>query len=114
MSTPSLPYIPFFGGDFLRVTAGWTLEERGALMMLTIAQWEHGHLPDDPARLARIAQTDSETFERVWPTVSTQFVQIGLGLVNEPLAKQRQKSVDRVTRQREGGTVGARRRWGTG
>ncbi len=44
------PYVPFYLGDFLRSTAGWTLLERGAYWMLLATQWEIGPLPEDPTR----------------------------------------------------------------
>ena len=111
MSTTSLPFMPFFGGDFLRVTSGWSLEERGALLMLEIAQWENGYLPTDPIRLARIAQIDSETFSRVWPIVSAQFVQMGPGLINEALAELREKSQSRAEVRSRKARHAATERW---
>ena len=41
-----MPYVPWYHGDFLRSTAGWTLLERATYWMLLCAEWESGPLPN--------------------------------------------------------------------
>jgi uncharacterized protein YdaU (DUF1376 family) len=107
-----LPYLPWFHGDFLRSTAGWSLLERAVYWMLLCAQWETGPLPDDLNRLAAVAGTDSATLAAVWPVVSKKFVRTRGGLANKRLAEHRRKVLDFRRRQSEGGKKGMRSRYG--
>ena len=49
------PWMQLYTGEFLNKTAHLSAEETGAYIRLLIACWEHVHLPDDDARLARVA-----------------------------------------------------------
>jgi uncharacterized protein YdaU (DUF1376 family) len=40
----SLPYVPWYHGDFLRSTPDWSLQERAVYWMLLCAQSETGPL----------------------------------------------------------------------
>lgn len=109
---PTTPYLPWFHGDFLRSTAGWTLSERGAYFMLLASSWEIGPLPDDISRLANIAGTDSVTMTSLWVVVGKKFKAISAGLINERLEAHRQNLLDYRARQSTGGRKGALKRWG--
>jgi uncharacterized protein YdaU (DUF1376 family) len=59
------PWLPWFHGDFIRATQGWTVFERGVYFLLLGASWEVGPLPEDPrARDGRIARHRLELYAR--------------------------------------------------
>lgn len=109
---PSLPYMPLYFGDFLRSTAGWTLAERGAYLLLLATQWESGSLPLDMERLARIIGIDASTMASIWPVVSKKFVTVPAGLLNERLEAHRKQYLEYREKQSEGGKKGMRNRYG--
>lgn len=108
----NLPYVPWFHGDFLRATAGWTLLERAAYWMLLCAQWEMGALPNDPARLASIVGMEQSEFATLWPLLSPKFKTTKLGLVNARMKKHRVGVVRYRAKLSAAGRKGMRNRWG--
>jgi len=108
----SLPYVPWFHGDFLRSTASWTLLERAAYWMLLCAQWESGPLPDDLTRLANIAGLDAAMMRTVWRVVGKKFAKTRAGLVNKRMAAHRSKVLRYRAAQSERGKKGMAARWG--
>lgn len=109
----SLPYTPWYHGDFLRSTVGWTLLEQAVYWKLLCAQWDSGPLPTDMTRLAAIAGTDTATVTTVWPVVSKKFKRTAAGLVNKRMADHRRDYLAFRQRQRDGGRKGAAARWKT-
>jgi uncharacterized protein YdaU (DUF1376 family) len=105
-------YTPWFHGDFLRSTAGWTLTERAVYWMLLCAQWESGPLPNDMTRLAAIAGTDVATIKNVWPVVGKKFATNKAGMTNKRMADHHRNYVDFKRRQSEGGKKGMANRYG--
>jgi uncharacterized protein YdaU (DUF1376 family) len=102
MSTQfSGPWLPWFHGDFLRATQGWTLLERGAYFMLLGASWEMGALPNDPRRLASIIGAQLEEFGELWKLVGTKFEITEQGLVNHRLELHRTKQAARSEKARQ-------------
>ena len=109
---PSLPYVPWYHGDFLRSTVGWTLLEQAVYWKLLCAQWDIGPLPDDLTRLAAIVGIDMAGFSGVWGLVGKKFKSTPTGLVNERCEWHRNKYVDFRARQSEGGRKAMAKRWG--
>jgi uncharacterized protein YdaU (DUF1376 family) len=105
------PYTPWYHGDFLRSTAGWTLLERAVYWMLLCAQWETGQLPNDLARLASIAGMSQTEMSPVWSVVSIKFKQTKNGLRNARMDAHRRNYHAYRLRQVEGGRKGAATRW---
>jgi len=108
------PYTPWYHGDFLRSTAGWTLTERGAYMMLLLTQWELGPLPNDLARLAAIVGLEQSEMATVWPLLSVKFKQTKKGLLNSRMEAHRRNYLDYRKHQAESGRKGADARWKRG
>jgi uncharacterized protein YdaU (DUF1376 family) len=106
------PYVPWYHGDFLRSTAGWTLMERAAYWMLLCAQWESGPLPDDMARLATIAGIDTATMTTLWAVVGKKFAKTRSGLANKSMETRRNDYLRYRAEQRERGQRGSAVRWG--
>jgi uncharacterized protein YdaU (DUF1376 family) len=105
------PYVPWYHGDFLRSTAGWTLLERAVYWMLLCAQWEAGPLPSDMARLGTIAGIDAAMMNTVWPVVGKKFKNTAAGLVNRRMQEHGRSYQEFRRRQIEGGRKGAKARW---
>jgi len=105
-----MPYVPWYHGDFLRSTAGWTLLERATYWMLLCAEWESGPLPNEPYRLAGIAGLHADEFLVLWQHIGHKFVKLADGrLANERIEMHRKKYRDFRRRQVEGGRKGGRR-----
>lgn len=109
-----LPFVPWYHGDFLRSTAGWTLNERAIYWMLLCAQWETGALPDDFTRLAAITGVDVPTMTTAWGTVvGKRFAKTRAGYINKRMVDHRKKYLDYKQRQSDGGKKGMASRYGS-
>jgi uncharacterized protein YdaU (DUF1376 family) len=95
------PWLPWFHGDFLRATQGWTLLERGAYFMLLGASWEMGALPTDHLRLAGIIGAQLDEFEELWKVVGPKFEVTDQGLLNQRLELHRSKQATRREKARQ-------------
>jgi uncharacterized protein YdaU (DUF1376 family) len=70
----ALPYMPLFVADYLADTAHLTALQHGAYMMLIMNYWQRGGpLPDDDARLARIARVGPREWTRMRGVISEFF-----------------------------------------
>jgi len=105
------PYVPWYHGDFLRSTAGWSLIEQAIYWKLLCTQWEIGALPVDHVRLAAISGIKPAAFARAWSVVGKKFQITAAGLVNERMEAHRTKYLDFRARQSEGGKKAMRKRW---
>lgn len=105
-------WLPWYNGDFLRSTAGWSLLERAVYWQLLCCQWEIGHIPDDLARLAGIAGIDIGEMRIIWQLVGKRFVKTKAGLINRRMAEHRSNYLTFRKRQSEGGKQGMAKRWG--
>jgi uncharacterized protein YdaU (DUF1376 family) len=96
------PWLPWFHGDFLRATQGWTVTERGVYFLLLGASWEMGPLPDDRRRLAGIVGAQLDEFDEAWKTVRPKFVRTKDGLlINRRLELHRDKQALRSEKARQ-------------
>jgi uncharacterized protein YdaU (DUF1376 family) len=102
------PWLPWFHGDFIRATQGWTVIERGVYFLLLGASWEMGPLPDDRRRLAGIVGAQLDEFDDAWKTVRPKFEFTEQGLVNRRLEIHREKQAIRSAKARQS----VMNRWG--
>ena len=73
----ALPYMPLYVADYLADAAHLTTLEHGAYLLLIMNYWQRGEpLPNDDARLARIARLNPKEWARVRDTLS-EFFEIG-------------------------------------
>lgn len=112
-----LPYVPWFHGDFLRSTVGWTLMEQAVYWKLLCAQWEIGPLPVATNRLASIAGLDVDEFLQVWQEVQKKFNRLDAGTINERLVNERMEAhresyLKYRAGQSDRGKKGMAARWG--
>ncbi len=102
------PAYQHYAADFLTDTASWTNEEVGAYQRLLDYAWINRGIPQDPARIAIIVSVSADYFqEKLWPTLSTKWIQNGHGnLVNPRQEKERKKQQEYRDRQRDAGLRG--------
>jgi uncharacterized protein YdaU (DUF1376 family) len=105
----ALPYMPFYWGDYWRDTAHLSDAEHVSYLRLISHYWQHGSLPTDDARLARIAGRDMVEWIQMRSVISS-FFQI------DWRHKRVDRDLDRQTLAHEarvkGGKITAAKRWG--
>lgn len=75
----ALPYMPLFVADYLADTAHLSTTQHGAYLLLIMNYWQRGGpLPDDDARLAKIARVGPREWARMRDTLS-EFFAVGDG-----------------------------------
>jgi uncharacterized protein YdaU (DUF1376 family) len=111
---PAPNFVAWWASDFTGATTGWTAEEVGAYVRLLNAQIEHGGIPSDVRRLARIAGMDSAAFEGVWSALLAEKfppLEDGSGrLANPKMAHERQRATGLSEVSRLNGRKGGRPR----
>jgi uncharacterized protein YdaU (DUF1376 family) len=105
----SLPYMPFYWGDYWRDTAHLSDAEHVSYLRLISHYWQHGALPTDDERLARIAGRNTVEWMLMRPVISS-FFQIDWRhkRVDRDLDRQHLAHEARV----KGGKITAAKRWG--
>jgi uncharacterized protein YdaU (DUF1376 family) len=66
-------FMPLYIGDYLADTAHLTATEHGAYLLLIMHYWRAGSLPDDDAKLARIARCAPQEWAAIRDTVAEFF-----------------------------------------
>ena len=98
----SLPFMPMYWGDYWRDTGHLSDEEHVAYLKLISHYWQHESLPDDDARLARIAGRGQQEWQAMRETLKAFFVDGWKhNRIEKELVKQkavRQVSVERATK----------------
>jgi uncharacterized protein YdaU (DUF1376 family) len=69
----SLPYMPMYWGDYWRDTGHLSDSEHVAYLRLISHYWQHGSLPNDDTRLARIAGRSAAEWSAMRDTLSEFF-----------------------------------------
>ncbi len=71
----SLPYFKFYPADFMGSGKVQIMHpaEKGIYISLLCYEWQEGPLPDDSARLGRIAGASSREMKEAWPSVRACF-----------------------------------------
>ena len=71
----SLPYMPMYWGDYWRDTAHLSDAEHVSYLRLISHYWQHGGLPTEDARLARIAGRSLDDWMGMKPMLQAFFKQ---------------------------------------
>lgn len=104
-----LPFIQQSCGDVLSETAHLSTEEFGAYQLLSFAFWQHGALPDDDGRLARLARATPERWAAIRPVLLDLF---GIDWTPERLSRRRDDVEAAHLKKSAAGKATARKRWG--
>jgi len=107
------PAFQFYPGDWLgsqRVSL-LTLEEEGAYLRLLASCWQHGSIPSDPEKIARlIGKGASTTLATTLATMFQPHPCESASLVHDRLERERDKQDAWAEKSREGGRKSAEKR----
>lgn len=68
------PFMQLYVGDYLADTLDLTTEQHGAYLLLLMTMWRHdAKLPNDAAKLARIARVSPRRWHLVWAEIQHFF-----------------------------------------
>jgi uncharacterized protein YdaU (DUF1376 family) len=99
-------WMPFYIADHLRKTMHLSAAENGAYLHLIMHYWQHGGLPDDDVRLARIARMTTRQWKAARPVLQAFFHD---GWRHDRVDEELAKATDRtMKRKAAGGTGGTR------
>jgi uncharacterized protein YdaU (DUF1376 family) len=105
-------WFPFNVGDYVRDTMHLTTEQHGAYLLLMLAYWPRGPLPDDDAALASIAKVPLPNWRKMRPTIQA-FFQVAEGCWNQKrIDKERMRAFAITEVRKQSGAEGAAKRYG--
>jgi len=105
----SLPFMPMYWGDYWRDTNHLSDAEHVSYLKLISHYWTHGLLPNDDARLARIAGRSIEEWTAMKPMLQAFFKQGWThSRIDRELVRQRSISESNSQKARKAASV----RWG--
>ncbi|MBS4009330.1 MAG: DUF1376 domain-containing protein [Roseovarius sp.] len=97
----------FYVGDHLADTLDLTAEEHGAYMFLLCALWRHkARLPNDMAKLARIARVSPKRWGRIWAAIEEYFFVDGDKIGQKRMDKEFKKAVSISQKRKDAGSLG--------
>jgi uncharacterized protein YdaU (DUF1376 family) len=104
---PRAPFMQLFPADFLSGTLHLTTEQVGAYTLIFLAMWTAGgSLPNDPAKLARIARLSPQRWARVGADVLQFFQHDGDAITQERLKRDIEKVYSIVEKRSAAGKLG--------
>lgn len=98
------PWMPLYTADYLKDTQHLSTEEHGAYLLLLIAYWNAGSLPDDDDALARIAKLSRQRWARTRPQIAP-FFESGWR------HKRVEAELELVSKRQKVGRLAALKRW---
>jgi uncharacterized protein YdaU (DUF1376 family) len=98
--------MPWFPGDFMRSTRGWSVTARGVYRELLDAQWDMGELPSDLTDLRLTIGATIEEWAAGWKKCADKFPLIGLSRRNARLEAHRSKSEQIASKRSAIGKLG--------
>ena len=105
----SLPWMPLNVADYLADTAHLGPAEHGAYLLLIMHYWQHGGLPDNDRRLARIARMSEEEWVGVRDTIAEFFRE---GWQHKRIDQELADAYDLTAKRSAAGKAGASARYG--
>ncbi len=105
--------LPWYPGDFMRSTRGWSLTARGVYRELLDAQWDLGSLPPDVDELCVMIGATQEEWIKGWPKCEPKFPVFEDGQRRNPrLEEHRSKSANLVASRKRGADKTNAQRYG--
>lgn len=96
-------------GDYLADTLHLTTEQHGAYLLLLMTMWRHdAALPNDAAKLARIARVSPKRWPAIWSEIADFFTINGDAITNARLTKEHQKAVSISQERKTAGSKGGK------
>ena len=103
------PFMQLYVGDYLADTLDLTTEQHGAYLLLLMTMWRHdAKLPNDPAKLARIARVSARRWHLVWSEIQHFFYVDGDQIRNKRLDREHQKAASISEKRSASGAAGGR------
>ena len=103
----SQPFMQLYIADYLGDTRHLTTEQHGAYLLLLMTMWRNdGRLPNDAAKLARIAGVSARRWHLIAPEVMPFFTVEGDTLTQKRLEQERQKAVSKSAKRSASGKLG--------
>lgn len=101
------PFMQLYVSDFLGDTLSLSTEQIGAYLLLLMAMWNaRGTLPDDDAKLARIARMSVKKWRHIAPELMTYFERDGVTVHHHRLTKEIEKSERQTESRAAAGAIG--------
>lgn len=101
-------WMPIYIGDYLSDTAMLTTEQHGAYLLMLMAYWKSGPLPDDDEVLSTIARIPLDKWKKTRGLLVGFFSVIDGFLVNKRADEEKAKAEAFRARQRTNGRKGGR------
>lgn len=103
------PFLQLYVGDYLADTLDLTTEQHGAYLLLLMTMWRHdARLPNDPAKLSRIARVSPRRWHLVWDAIGKFFFEEDGQIGNKRLDQEHQKAVSISQKRSASGAAGAK------
>lgn len=98
--------MPIYVADYLKDTTHLSAAEHGAYLLLIFHYWSNGSIPDDDARLARIARLSIKEWRAMRETIAAFFTDDWKhGRIERELTEAKAKYERRARAGREGGNA---------
>jgi len=108
----SLAMLPWYPGDFMRSTRGWSVTAKGVYRELLDAQWDIGGLPEDPEQLRALIGATATEWAQGWKRCEEKFVVCHDGSRrNTVLEHHRDRTLSLREGRSAGGKAAAAKRW---
>lgn len=109
-------WMPLYVAEYRADTAHLSGPEHGAYLLLIMHYWRTGPLPDDDALLARIAVTETGSWQQMAATIRAFFVADNGKLHHKRIDAEREKAETIAAKRAAAGAIGGkqtRSKWGS-
>jgi uncharacterized protein YdaU (DUF1376 family) len=97
--------LPWFPGDFMRSTRGWSCTCRGIYRELLDAQWDLGELPEKPDELRDLIHARFDEWSEAWPKCAPKFPIISGRRINKRLETHRHRALELTAKRQKGARI---------
>lgn len=105
----SAPYMQLYIADYLGDTQHLTTEQHGAYLLLLMAMWRSGgRLPNDPAKLARIARVSARRWHLIAEDIMPFFEVVEGDITQKRLEREHQKASSISAKRSASGAAGGK------